>query len=42
MIYLVFTLGIIIGAVVGFCVCALLSISDDEDDQDDVFRGPQL
>ena len=27
MIYLVFALGVVIGAILGFCLCALLSIA---------------
>ena len=38
MIYLVFALGVVIGAILGFCMCALLSIADDDDDG---YRGPQ-
>jgi len=38
MIYLVFALGVVFGAILGFCMCALLSIADDEDDR---YQGPQ-
>jgi len=38
MIYAVFVLGVAFGAVVGFCMCALLSIADDDDDR---YQGPQ-